>query len=206
MFNNTTALNYSIENLITTFNVNLIINGLTDAFNNIHGTNSNANTWKNIYAEILYNNGLSTENILLTGLTLDFLNFNTNESKIISKVMPKKFSSSDGTTSFMLGRRAFSEKIHKSYVNDVITSQGYFSNEYSSKLNIKSSNVYAKPLVNYSSSSRIQILRLMAIGRGSTSLKNNSDTITFGKEDNNYVNNTLSRVRGGGSVAPKKGK
>ena len=39
-------------------------------------------------------------------------------------------------------------------------------------------------------------------------LKNNTDSIQLnGKnQDINLVNNTLSRVRGGGSRAPKKGK
>jgi hypothetical protein len=39
-------------------------------------------------------------------------------------------------------------------------------------------------------------------------LKNDNDFIQLnGKnQDSNYVNNVLSRVRGGGYIAPKKGK
>ena len=123
---------------------------------------------------------------------------------LFSKSMPNKFSSSDGTSTFMLGRRAFSEKTYESYINNNLPNN--LANEYKSKLNIKSSNIYAKPLANNSSDLRTQRLRLLNIGRGSTSLKNENDNIIFGKEDKNFVNNALSRVRGGGSVAPKKGK
>ncbi len=98
--------------------------------------------------------------------------------------MPNKFNISDGTSSFMLGRRAFSEKTYKNYIN----------------------NNLQKNLANNTSDLRTQRLRLLNIGKGSTSLKNENDNITFGKEDKNFVNNALSRVRGGGSVAPKKGK
>ena len=59
-----------------------------------------------------------------------------------------------------------------------------------------------------SSDLRIQRLRLATIGNASMVLKNDKDFIQLnGKnQDVNYVNNVLSRVRGGGYVAPKKGK
>ena len=70
------------------------------------------------------------------------------------------------------------------------------------------SNVCAKPLENMSSDLRIQRLRLATIGNSSMILKNDNDFIQLnGKnQDSNYVNNVLSRVRGGGYRAPKKGK
>ena len=66
----------------------------------------------------------------------------------------------------------------------------------------------AKPLENMSSELRIQRLRLSTIGNASMSLKNDKDVIQLnGKnQDVNYVNNVLSRVRGGGYIVPKKGK
>ena len=68
--------------------------------------------------------------------------------------------------------------------------------------------MYAKPLANMSSDLRIQRLRLSTIGNSSMILKDSNDHIQLdGKnQDINYVNNVLSRVRGGGCVAPKKGK
>ena len=59
-----------------------------------------------------------------------------------------------------------------------------------------------------SSDLRIQRLRLSTIGNSSMILKNDKDVTQLnGKnQDVNYVNNVLSRVRGGGYIAPKKGK
>lgn len=123
---------------------------------------------------------------------------------IISKNMPTM---SGGTTdrdsTFILGRRAFFKKTHQS------ANLGK-NIDYSNVKNLKTSNIYAKPstLNNNSSELRTQRLRLNAIGGGSTKLKNSSDQISFVKNgaDKNFVNNALSKVRGGGSVAPKKGK
>jgi hypothetical protein len=80
--------------------------------------------------------------------------------------------------------------------------------DYSSLENKITSNVRAKPLENMSSDLRIQRLRLATIGNSSMLTKNENDyTQLNGKsQDVNYVNNVLSRVRGGGYVGPKKGK
>jgi regulatory protein YycH of two-component signal transduction system YycFG len=107
----------------------------------------------------------------------------------------------DRTSTFILGRRAFNFSSHNS--------ENLKKNlDYSSVTNTITSNVYAKPLENMSSDLRIQRLRLATIGNASMVLKNDKDFIQLnGKnQDVNYVNNVLSRVRGGGYVAPKKGK
>ena len=126
---------------------------------------------------------------------------------IISKNMPTM---SGGTTdrdsSFILGRRAFLNQTFKTHQSANLGK----NIDYSNVKNLKTSNIYAKPstLNNNSSELRTQRLRLNAIGGGSTKLKNSSDQISFVKNgaDKNFVNNALSKVRGGGSVAPKKGK
>jgi len=123
-------------------------------------------------------------------------------SKRISKNMPSNGSDvTDRTSTFILGRRAFNFSSHNS--------ENLKKNlDYSSVTNTITSNVYAKPLENMSSDLRIQRLRLATIGNASMVLKNDKDFIQLnGKnQDVNYVNNVLSRVRGGGYVAPKKGK
>lgn len=123
-------------------------------------------------------------------------------SKQVSKNMPSNGSNvTDRTSTFILGRRAFNFSSHNS--------ENLKKNlDYSSVTNTITSNVYAKPLENMSSDLRIQRLRLATIGNASMVLKNDKDFIQLnGKnQDVNYVNNVLSRVRGGGYVAPKKGK
>jgi hypothetical protein len=123
-------------------------------------------------------------------------------SKHVSKNMPSNGSNvTDRTSTFILGRRAFNFSSHNS--------ENLKKNlDYSSVTNTITSNVYAKPLENMSSDLRIQRLRLATIGNASMILQNDKDFIQLnGKnQDVNYVNNVLSRVRGGGYVAPKKGK
>ena len=123
-------------------------------------------------------------------------------SKNVSKNMPSNGSNvTDRTSTFILGRKAFnfssqnSENLKKNA-------------DYSSLTNKLTSNVCAKPLENMSGDLRIQRLRLATIGNSSMILKNDNDFIQLnGKnQDVNYVNNVLSRVRGGGYIAPKKGK
>jgi len=107
----------------------------------------------------------------------------------------------DRTSTFILGRRAFNMSSHNS--------ENLKKNlDYSSLENKITSNVRAKPLENMSSDLRIQRLRLATIGHSSMLTKNENDyTQLNGKsQDVNYVNNVLSRVRGGGYVGPKKGK
>jgi hypothetical protein len=123
-------------------------------------------------------------------------------SKHISKNMPSNGSNvTDRTSTFILGRRAFNFSSHNS--------ENLKKNaDYSSITNKVTSNVCAKPLENMSSDLRLQRLRLATIGNSSMSLKNDKDFIQLnGKnQDVNYVNNVLSRVRGGGYIVPKKGK
>ena len=123
----------------------------------------------------------------------------------ISKKMPSNGSNvSDRSSSFILGRRAFTNSNFSSH-----NSQNIDKNiDYSSILGKKSSIIYGKPLQNNSNDLRIQRLRLSTIGAASMRIKDNNDSIHLnGKNvDLNLVNNVLSRVRGGGYVAPKKGK
>ena len=122
-----------------------------------------------------------------------------------SKRMPSNGSNvSDRTSSFTLGRTAFIKNINNTH----LISNMNKNIDYSSVLNKPSSIVYGKPLNNVSSDLRIQRLRLTTIGGASIKLKNSKDSINLnGKNsDNNYVNNVVSRVRGGGSIAPPKGK
>lgn len=122
-----------------------------------------------------------------------------------SKQMPSNGSNvSDRTNSFSLGRNAFIKNINNTH----LISNMNKNIDYSSVLNKPSSIVYGKPLNNVSSDLRIQRLRLTTIGGASIKLKNSKDSINLnGKNsDNNYVNNVVARVRGGGSIAPPKGK
>jgi hypothetical protein len=120
----------------------------------------------------------------------------------VCKNMPSNGSNvTDRTSTFILGRRAFNMSSHNS--------ENLKKNlDYSSLENKITSNVRAKPLENMSSDLRIQRLRLVTIGNSSILTKNENDyTQLNGKsQDVNYVNNVLSRVRGGGYVGPKKGK
>lgn len=123
----------------------------------------------------------------------------------LSKQMPSNGSNgSDRTNTFSLGRNAFSKNINNTH----LISNMNKNIDYSSVLNKQSSIVYGKPLNSVSNDLRIQRLRLTTIGSASMKLKNNLDNIHLnGKNsDNNFVNNVVTRVRGGGSIAPKKGK
>ena len=126
---------------------------------------------------------------------------NNNTSK---KMPPNGSDASDRSSTFILGRRAFTNNNFLSH-----NSQNVNKNiDYNSVLGKESSIIYGKPLQNKSSDLRIQRIRLSTIGGASMRLKDNSDSIHLnGKNvDVNLVNNVLSRVRGGGCVAPKKGK
>ena len=121
---------------------------------------------------------------------------------LFSRKMPQKSLTSDNGNTFILGRKAF---INKTYLSQ--QSENLASNlDYTSVNGKKSSNGYAKPLENKSADLRIQRIRLTTVGSGSTKLKNNDDKVSFVYDgaDINFINTTLSRVRGGGCVAPKK--
>ena len=121
---------------------------------------------------------------------------------VFSKKMPAKSLTSDNGNSFVLGRKAFFNKTYQSNLSENLANNV----NYSSVKDKKSSNTYAKPLQNKDADLRIQRLRLTATGGGSSKLKDENDEVSFVKKgaDNNFVNTTLSRVRGGGCVAPKK--
>tara|TARA_B100000963_G_C22338434_1_gene541835 strand:- start:293 stop:688 length:396 start_codon:yes stop_codon:yes gene_type:complete len=125
---------------------------------------------------------------------------------IISKNMPTMSGgTADRDSTFILGRRAF---LKQTYQTNNCDDSKSLANLYDNYKNIKTSNVYAKPLHNSSSDLRTQRLRLNAIGGGSLKVKDANSQTSFVKNgaDINFVNNVVSRVRGGGSVAPKKGK
>ena len=126
---------------------------------------------------------------------------------IISKNMPTMSGgTADRDSTFILGRRAFVKQTYQTTNCDGSESLGNV--DYSKYKNIKTSNVIAKPIPNGSSDLRTQRLRLTAIGGGSLKIKDSNTQTNFVKDgaDINFVNNVVSRVRGGGSVAPKKGK
>jgi hypothetical protein len=114
---------------------------------------------------------------------------------LFSKNMPQKSLTSDNQTSFVLGRRAFFNKTYLSHKTENLSKNLDYSDRQISK-----------PLENKSSDLRTQRLRLATIGSVSSKLKDSNDQVSFVKKngDVNYVNNVLSRVRGGSSVAPKK--
>ena len=125
---------------------------------------------------------------------------------IISKNMPTMSGgTADRDSTFVLGRRAFIKQTYQTTNCDDSESLATLYDKYK---NIKTSNVYAKPITNGSSDLRTQRLRLTAIGGGSLKVKDANSQTNFVKDgaDVNFVNNVVSRVRGGGSVAPKKGK
>ena len=121
---------------------------------------------------------------------------------LFSKKMPSKSLTSDNQSSFILGRKAFFNKTYQSSLSENLANNV----DYSSVKDKKSSINYSKPLENKSADLRIQRIRLTTIGGGSSKLKDNNDQVSFVMKgsDVNFVNNALSRVRGGGSVAPKK--
>ena len=126
----------------------------------------------------------------------------------ISKNMPTMSGgTADRDSTFILGRRAFMNQTYKSAnCND---SENLGKNiDYNKYKNKKTSNVIAKPINNNNSGLRTQRLRLTVIGSGSLKVEDSTDKTSFVRNDSdkNFVNNALSRVRGSGYVAPKKGK
>jgi hypothetical protein len=122
-----------------------------------------------------------------------------------SSKMPTNGSNvSDRTNSFTLGRSAYIKNINNTHLINNMNK----NIDYSNVLGKHSSIVYGKPLNNVSGDLRIQRLRLTTIGAASMRLNNNNSNIYLNGKNNdfNFVNNALTRVRGGGSVAPKKGK
>tara|TARA_E500000178_G_C16971257_1_gene731033 strand:- start:1219 stop:1599 length:381 start_codon:yes stop_codon:yes gene_type:complete len=121
----------------------------------------------------------------------------------INKTMPKM---SGGTanrdSSFSVGRRAFNNNIDKTHqVNNLGKNL-----DYSDVKNKLTSNMYAKPLQDMSSSSRIQRLRLSATGSSFNKVNNKDQKVSILMDggDTNLVNNFLTRVRGSGGYKPKR--
>ena len=113
----------------------------------------------------------------------------------------------DRDSTFILGRRAYINKIYQTTNYNDVDGLGNTIN-YDEYRNIRTSNIITKPVKYNSSSSRIQQLRLNTIGAGSLKIKDSNSETNFVKNngDKNFVNNVITRVRGGGSIAPKKGK
>ena len=114
--------------------------------------------------------------------------------------MPTKIGVTDQNMSFPLGRKAFLRNINESH-KIINTGKNI---DYSSVQNSISSNIYAKPIGNNSTSLRIQRLRLTATGHNSSRVGNKNEKIILGKADKNFVTNTLSRVRGSGGMRVKR--
>ena len=115
-------------------------------------------------------------------------------STLYSKKMPMIVENSgERTSNFALGRRFY---LRVSNNNNL---------DYSNCLKT-SSHICANPIKQNDSSLRTQNLRLKNIGSGSMNLKNSNDQLNYfgNNSDNNIINNRLSKVRGGGSVTPKK--
>lgn len=110
--------------------------------------------------------------------------------------MPQKFSVADGGNSFILGRRAFFNNTYKSHE---IKNLG--NNNTSTNSVKKNPANNPSPLLNTDSGTRIQRLRLHAIGDGSYKLKNDDDRISFSTLNNyNVIKHAIVSVRGGGAA------
>ena len=119
----------------------------------------------------------------------------------ITKTMPLVTGgSTDRSSMFSLGRRAFFNKTYNSHLSSLE------NRDYSSIKGKQTSINYAKPLANQSGDLRIQRLRLNAIGSGTSKLKNADDKLQFNKgPDNNLKNSPIYvRVRGSGGGRPKR--
>lgn len=108
---------------------------------------------------------------------------------LFSKKMPQKFDVADGGNSFILGRKSFSKKTFKTALPENLPKN--------LPTNSKTKSI---PLINKSSSLRTQRLRLNAIGRGSTSIRDENDRITFKSVDKNLVWREIQKTRGGPST------
>ena len=119
------------------------------------------------------------------------------DSYITKNIPLNSGGNSDKDSSFAIGRRAFFDNTHKSYL---------YNGECKYDKTKKTSTPYTKQINDGSSNLRTQRLRLLAIGSGSSKIKNPNDKVSFVKVngDVNYVNSALSRVRGAGYVAPKR--
>ena len=110
-----------------------------------------------------------------------------------SKDMPIKPSPSDNQNSFMLGRKSFANKTYESYLSknlpsnlDSLTSaKKNYSSLYTTFSPTSSATHGIIPLNNKGNNLRTQRLRLNAVGRGSTSLKDSNDKIRFAGANNN---------------------
>lgn len=112
----------------------------------------------------------------------------------ISKMPTTVVGGNDRTSSFSIGRKA--------YRNNTFESDK--SNNLPQNLKYTKNNTTSKPIKQNSSDLRTMALRLKTTGSASMSSKTNE--LKYYSVDINYVNSVLNRTRGGGSVAPKKGK
>ena len=115
---------------------------------------------------------------------------------IFSRKMPTTVqNSSDRNLNFSLGRN---------YYTRVASNESKII-DYS-KCSNTSSIGCGKPIKQNDSSMRTQALRLKNIGTGSMNLKDSEDYFNYygNRYDINHINSRLQKVRGGGSIAPKK--
>tara|TARA_B110000444_G_scaffold260912_1_gene309908 strand:+ start:291 stop:698 length:408 start_codon:yes stop_codon:yes gene_type:complete len=120
---------------------------------------------------------------------------------LVSRNMPQKFGVSDGGNSFILGRSAFFNNTSISHQNKNLPNNSSSTNSVkTNRLKTESGN-NPSPLPEMSNSTRIQRLRLGAIGGGSYKLKNNDDYISYKAENYlNVVKHAKTSVRGGGAA------
>jgi len=120
--------------------------------------------------------------------------------------MPQKYAGADGGGSFAAGRSAFlSRPVNAFRLTDLNNQMSGWSKTQVSHngRTIGVSNGKSNYIV--SADQHIQRKKNNAIGRGSTKANLPSDApMSFGNKDNTIKNSALSRVRGGGCVAPAK--
>lgn len=117
----------------------------------------------------------------------------------------------DRDSTYSLARKAFFNKTYDSHqsanqkqnliysANDLANKQEHRRLGYA---NMQTFNPgFSKPLPNQSGDLRIQRLRMMAIGGSARTIPINPSPIST---DKNFIHTALTRVRAGGSIAPKK--
>lgn len=120
--------------------------------------------------------------------------------------MPQKYAGADGGSSFAAGRRAFLSRPVNAFrlTNLTNASPGWTKSQVTiNGHTIGTSNGKSKVVV--SADQHIQRKKNNAVGKGSTKVGLPLGApMSFGNVDNTSRKNALSRVRGGGSVAPAK--
>ena len=126
----------------------------------------------------------------------------SNESKLLSGpgAMPIRSNPASQGSNFSMGRRGF----YRATPNNGKKSPGYLLAPLYAAQN-QGLNQTGKPIQNsysYSASSYMESKKRAAIGKGTT--VSTGSQIAFMQGDRNVVNSAVSKVRGGGAVAPRK--